>query len=219
MNNIASLRLQKPSRRTADSLALLHGSEVGGGKLEGAFTRFVQSGDFEGNCCSTTSTSVDGSQIGLATRADIAQLGVFGLFENALNGFFGGQLMTVDEVKMLASSSQKGSPEINVVGFQSTDGREVHESVVEFSRDGRNLFGDGNTKLFEQVTTGIGTELNEEVLALFFRGDQPTRVVVETFFNHQDGGAMSAAYKATVEQKLHELAQALGLPDNEIISN
>ena len=211
-------QLRKPILRAAASQADLHVSELGGGALKGAFNRVIQTGDFEGGCCSTSSTQVDSNSLLLASSSQIAQLGVFGVFENALNNFFGGQLLTVDEFKVLSAGPQRVGPEINIIEFHSTTGNEFHESVVEFSR-GRNIFGDSSDLVLEQVAGSIGRELNENVLAIFFRGDQPTRVILETFFNHQDGGAMSDAYKASVEPKLRELTRELGLPDNEIFSN
>jgi hypothetical protein len=217
MRQPARSTLRKPAHRTLPTHADLHGSEVGGGTAKGAFQRFAEIGNFD-NCCQVTQESVDGSQIHFASTGQIAELGVFGKFESVLNNFFGGQFMTVDELKVASGALGKGAPDVNIVGFSSNDGREQHQTIVEFGHTRPIDFGGGNNGVIEQVFTDIGRGVNEEVLALFFSGDKPTRIVIETFFANNDGGAQRDAYQAKVEPVLREIAASMGFATNEIFS-
>ena len=217
MRHTPLARFHKPGTPVHARHVALHANELGGNVGVGTFEKLTASGRFDA-CCTVVGAEIDGSQVQFASSGQIAQLGLFGKFEVVLNDFLGGQFITVDELQVAAGALAKVGPDINSVQFQSSDSRELHETLSSFGPRNSDGFGNSSNGEIEQVFIDAGRGIQGEVFALFFSGDKPDHIFIQTNFTNHDGGALRNAYQNNVEPVLREIAAAAGLATDQIFT-
>ena len=205
--------LKKPSVRLAAQPVDLHApSEISGGGSTKHFERDVGLGTRPFG--PYTHSTVDG--LTYASADEISHLGVLGKFENLLNSFFGGHLITQDEALIVGKSFNSNGPELTDVIFSDPSAgpggppSEFHRTTFTHT-DGEIISAFGATGVLETFANNAGPGLSQNVLQVFFQGNEAVAVNIQEFFSNF---GVLRNFQNKLEPELQKLAEALGIQSN-----